>query len=381
MKLIISTLTALFFSGAFLSAQMPGMVTMQQASASQGTTLGANTTSGAAGIALGNRVVMRGYVDFQYGYQTKSENPDPRTTVAGPDQSDFKTKSDIDFLFDFSPVTGEVHLALNPNHDTSEDQIGVEQAFARYSFNRDFHITFGRQLTSLGFEDDETPGLHSVTKSYSLADLKMAKIRKDLAGFTNLRSKLNAHQNYNDGIRANFNNGRFGFILGLYDGYWMGEDFDTDNVGIDVAASLMIVPGLEYRIGYAHNGVSLKHAVPALSIEDSITQFNTWLTYQPGNLTLTLEYDKYDNMGMDISDIMLLANYQFSDLIAASIRYVYEDVQTGLTEGADSDRITLAVLFSITQNFGLNLEYSHWAVNEENDFSVNEFYVQGLLTF
>ena len=53
MKLIISSLTALLFSGALLSAQMPGMVTMQQSSASQGTTLGANTTSGAAGIALG----------------------------------------------------------------------------------------------------------------------------------------------------------------------------------------------------------------------------------------------------------------------------------------------------------------------------------------
>ena len=31
---------------------------------------------------------------------------------------------------------------------------------------------------------------------------------------------VNVHQGYNDGIRANFNNGRFGFILGLYDGYW-----------------------------------------------------------------------------------------------------------------------------------------------------------------
>ena len=68
MKLIISSLIALLFSGALLSAQMPGMVTMQQASASQGTTLGANTTSGAAGIALGNRVVMRGYVDFIYDH-------------------------------------------------------------------------------------------------------------------------------------------------------------------------------------------------------------------------------------------------------------------------------------------------------------------------
>ena len=67
MKLKFLTLVSLLFSGAFLSAQMPGMMTMQSSS-SQGTALGANTTSGAAGIALGNRVVMRGYVDFIFAY-------------------------------------------------------------------------------------------------------------------------------------------------------------------------------------------------------------------------------------------------------------------------------------------------------------------------
>jgi len=358
-----------------------------QPSAPEGTALGANTTSGAAGIALGNRVVMRGFVDFVYKYHSKGHpviDPNTGLLVDGPDSSDFSTNSDIDFLFDFSPVTGEVHLAMNPSPDAGDEQFGLEQAFARYSFNRDFHITFGRQLTSLGFEDDEAPGLYSVTSSYpSSIDALAAldSLRYDATtnpnGITNLRSNLNAHQNYNDGIRANFNNGRFGFILGLYDGYWTGGDFDTDNVGIDVAASLMIVPGLEFRVGYAHNGVSLKSPVNPV-YEDTITQFNTWLSYNPGALTLALEYDKYDVMGTDVADVMLLANYQFSDLIAATIRYVYEDVEL---LAADSDRITLALLFSITQNFGLNFEYSHWAVNADKDYSINEFYVEGLITF
>ena len=104
MKLIISSLTALLFSGALLSAQMPGMVTMQQSSASQGTTLGANTTSGAAGIALGNRVVMRGFVDFQFKYDDEDLNsPNSGQTEA------FNT-SRYRFSFRFLSVTGEVHL-------------------------------------------------------------------------------------------------------------------------------------------------------------------------------------------------------------------------------------------------------------------------------
>jgi len=338
-----------------------------QPSAPEGTALGANTTSGAAGIALGNRVVMRGFVDFVYNYDTKSnpeKNPVTNKTEDGKDVSDFNTASDIDFLFDFSPVTAEVHLAMDPNPAAGSDQIELEQAFARYSFNRDFHITFGRQLTSLGFEDDEAPGLYTVTNSYQLS---------------NKLKPVNVHQGYNDGIRANFNNGRFGFILGLYDGYWKNNNFNEDKVGIDVGASLMIVPGLEYRIGYAHNGTDNN------GVNDNITQFNTWLSYNPGALTLAIEYDKYDAEGRDISDIMLLANYQFSDLIAASIRYVYEDVEDEMAKnhllGGDSDRISLALLFSITQNFGLNFEYSHWAINAEKDYSINQFYVEGLITF
>jgi len=74
MKHKITALITMLFFGAILSAQMPGGMTMQQASGPQGTTLGANTTSGAAGIALGNRVVMRGYVDFVFGYHDQEGN-------------------------------------------------------------------------------------------------------------------------------------------------------------------------------------------------------------------------------------------------------------------------------------------------------------------
>ena len=74
MKHKITALITMLFSGAILSAQMPGGITMQQASGPQGTTLGANTTSGAAGIALGNRVVMRGYVDFVFQYDDEDKD-------------------------------------------------------------------------------------------------------------------------------------------------------------------------------------------------------------------------------------------------------------------------------------------------------------------
>jgi len=84
----------------------------------------------------------------------------------------------------------------------------------------------------------------------------------------------------------------------------------------------------------------------------------------------------YDN-NADLFDIMLLANYQFSDFFAATLRYAHMNLDTPGGE-IDSNRITLAALLSITDNFGLNFEYSHTA---QDDADKNEFYVEGLITY
>jgi hypothetical protein len=341
MKLIISTLIALLSTGAFLSAQMPGMATMQRASASQGTTLGANTTSGAAGIALGNRVVMRGYVDFQFQHKDDEGNP------TGGDNEEFVSTADIDFLFDFSPVTAEVHL------ETDGENVVMEQAFGRYSLNRDFNISFGRQLTALGYESDEQVGLNSVSKAY----------------------RMGLGRNYVDGVRANFNNGQFGLSVGLHDDYFEGAPTDTltgDHIAIDIAASMMIIPGLEAQLGYANQDMG--------SAKDW-SQFNAWIAYNPNDLTLAFEYDNADKGSDDYWSMLLLANYQFNNVFGATIKYSHENEEDGGSDN-EADRFTFALLFTLTQNLMFNAEYSRSSVEVgNNDHDIDEFYLEALLTF
>jgi hypothetical protein len=362
MKLIISSLSALLFTGAFLSAQMPGMVTMQQASASQGTTLGANTTSGAAGIALGNRVVMRGFVDFQFKYDDED---------GSSQREEFNTKSDVDFLFDFSPVTGEVHIALDPSPSPPGKEVTLEQAFARYSLNRDFNFSFGRQLTALGYESDEQPGLQSVSNAYWLAD-RLAP-HAELNGLGNHIKQT--RRNYKDGVRANFNNGKFGVSLGLHEGYWKNDDFNGDNIAIDIAASLMIIPGLEARLGYAQE--QYEHQTGS---SDDISQLNGWIAYKPGDLTLAFEFDNMDILSDEYWSMMFHANYQFVNWMSASFRYSHEDYEA-MSVSNEADRFSFALLFSLTENFGLNFEYSTTSVDSLHAGDYDEFYVEGLLTF
>jgi hypothetical protein len=360
MKHKITALITMLFSGAILSAQMPGGITMQQASGPQGTTLGANTTSGAAGIALGNRVVMRGYVDFIFGYNDQDGN----STHASQTES-FDTSADIDFLFDFSPLTAELHLALN------KDDIKLEQAFGRYSVNRDFNFSFGRQLTVLGYEADEAPGLFAVTNGYYLSD--------KLAPFASLGTKKTSisqtRRNYVDGIRANFNNGRFGLTLGLHDGYWKDDDFNGDSIALDIAASLMIIPGLEARLGYAQEQYDNQDGS-----SDDISQLNGWLAYSAGNLTLATEFDNMDILSDEYWSMMFLANYQFANWMGATIRYSHEDYEA-MSVSSEADRLTFALLFSITENFGLNVEYSTTSVDSTFVSDYDEFYVEGLITY
>ena len=252
MKYILSSILALTMGVTASVAQIPGMMSMPSAQPLEGTTLGANETISYDGIALGNRVKLRGYVDFIYGY-----------TDNGPvDSASFSTAGDIDFLVDFSPVTGEVHLAYASG---ASQPVTLEQAFGRYSFNQDFNLSFGRQLTNLGFEADEAPGLYAVTTAYGNTGRPVGR-------------------NYVDGLRANFNNGQFGLSFGVHDDYFGRKDHFNDNIAIDLSASVMIVPGLEARLGYAHQDMD----------PDDVSQFNAWIAYNPGDLTLALEFDSID---------------------------------------------------------------------------------------
>jgi len=347
MKTLLSFVSASLLAVSFSLAQVPGIPGLSRAtvaSGPQGTTLGANTTSSAGGIDLANRVKLRGYVDFMY------ENVDDE----GASQHDkgFGTTADVDFLFDFSPVTAELHTELNTGG------VALEQAFIRYNVNRDFSISMGRQLTTLGFEGDEAPNLYQVSNAYLITD--------DTAngGAAGLR------RNYVDGIRANFNNGRFGFSLGLHNSLYSGDsNTDDGEVAVDLQAAIMIVPGLEGRLGYAHESKDGANA--------DIEQFNAWLAYNDRALTLAIEFDDWNYGSRDIWDVMLMGNYQFNDFFGLTLRYSHEDEDSG----EESDRITLYASFGITDNLSLGLEYSHASVDSATDYDVDEFYAESLLSF
>ena len=76
----------------------------------------------------------------------------------------------------------------------------------------------------------------------------------------------------------------------MHDGYWKSDDFN-DNIAIDIAASLMIIPGLEARLGYAQT----RYLIAGLDVVILMVG-----CLQSWRLTLAIEFDTYDIQTMQI---------------------------------------------------------------------------------
>jgi hypothetical protein len=193
----------------------------------------------------------------------------------------------------------------------------------------------------------------------------------------------------------------------LHNGLWGDDNLNDSNIGIDIAAALMIVPGLEWQMGYAYesndawdesiagynsdattwntNPLNAASLVPYIPSGDHISQFNTFLTYQTGGLTLGIEYDLWDIYAVEMWDVMLMANYQFNNLLGLTFRYSHEDFEVdALGQEGDTDRFTLSPSFSVTDNLTILLEYSRLSVESTalgGSFDVDEVYAETLFNF
>ena len=90
-------------------------------------------------------------------------------TISGAREGINKTISNVNDIIDIfnipSSPTDNYILKYNAStgvFDMEADSggsgsgVSLEQVFARYSFNNDFHLTFGRQLSALGFEQESS---------------------------------------------------------------------------------------------------------------------------------------------------------------------------------------------------------------------------------
>lgn len=344
-------------------------------------------------IVINDFLSFEGFVDMSYSH-TDVELDGSNTGAPGntPDLDESDNSFDIDqveinWLFDFDPVTAQIDLAYegsdSPRAGYGDDDDGiVEQAFATYHFDNGGAITAGRYASMLGFEAFEPTGLYQFSFAYDM-----------------LVGDVSVLPLYSQGVKYTYEQDMTFFGISVQDSAY---DFDEDRLGgddrssyaVEVAGSIAMDNGLSFFLG----GVYEDGEDAAGNDADAYT-INAYTTFETGAWIFAAEVNYSDSdrgMGLgalseaidndnwpfpggspftgDISDqsdeevlqALLMANFAYSENASVTGRITYSDHEAdalgnGVPIGMDADffKYTLAHGYAFTDNLFLVAEVSY----------------------
>ena len=304
----------------------------------------------ASAVKINDNLSINGFID---GSWTTTD-----TNTAGETNDD--TDLDIDevelnFIFNAGNVSGEIHIDDN---DDSNDLGNIEQAHFTYSFSNGLDLQVGRVGSVLGLEREDPAGLYTYSRAYD-----------DGTSAYNLG---NVDALVLEGIRLSYGTDSISASVAAFNGVGVPEENTADG------AIARDSNDLDYEVAITFNGIdnlSLTAGVVAINAsevevaagrEADSEIFNIHAAYTLDKLLLAAEYTNVDVDGAndDLSAYLLLADYDFNDKMGIAVRFSEWE-----TNGGESDRITLAPNYAITESLGAILEYSSSedANNNEED--------------
>ncbi len=298
-------------------------------------------------IVINDFLSFEGFVDMSYTHT------DVDADLGEASDNSFQIDQvEIDWLFDFDPVTAQVDL----EYEEAGDSLEVEQAFATYHMDNGGAITAGRYASMLGFEAFEPTGLYQYSFAYDLGVL--------LPG-------------YNQGVKFTYETDMtfFGFsvqdstITDAYDNRLGGNDNDdtTDDGGF----------GLEAAFGYyMDNGLSFFVGAATEDGDDGDSWvINSYVTFETGAWIFAAEvnYGESDmdyqafGIGSDVDDVeilsaLIMASFAYSEQgsLTGRISYIDGEESDAVLGGYDYDylKYTIAHAWAFTDNLLLVTEVS-----------------------
>ena len=109
-------------------------------------------------IEINDNLSVTGFLDMSIA-QSDSDQ-------LGDDTAYNLDQDELDFLFDFDEITGQVDLNYLGNNDTGE--FDLEQAFITYDLGEGSSLTAGKFLSYHGWETAEPTGLYQYSYGYDL---------------------------------------------------------------------------------------------------------------------------------------------------------------------------------------------------------------------
>jgi len=335
-------------------------------------------------IVINDFLSFEGFIDMSY--QHGDVDSDDVSVASGSDNSFQVDQVEIDWLFDFDPVTAQIDLAYYGSDAAgnagfkNEGELIVEQAFATYHFEGDYEgsaITAGRFASMLGFEAFEPTGLYQFSFAYDYSILP----------------------GYSEGVKYTYEGDNVFFgasILSSYaddQGYAgrLGGSGDS-NWATEIAGAYSMDNGVSFFLGGFYQDDDAEDFDGETWVINAYATFETgaWLFAAEINYgdsesgAFGLDADEgtlYEGFSINSDDAtalsgLLMANYAYSDQASVTARLSYEErsiddavVNGGAFSAGDVDaeqyKATLAHGYAFTDNLMLVTEISY--IDGESD--------------
>ena len=312
-------------------------------------------SSASAEIKLTDSLSVSGFLDMS------------STTTSGGDETEIGLSFDqfeLDFKIEQGSVTGYVDI----EGTRADAGIKLEQGYVAYTLPEStvsgVSIKAGRFLSAMGFEAAEPTGLFQYSFSEGIP-----------------------YPGYQNGIGIDVNPAKqVGVYVALLSGVWDVNDTDVKNPGIEAQVALTPMEQLTAKVGYAMD-----------KLEDySQSEFNAWVQFTRGPLTLAGEIDMLKNWpaedeeGMEfVGDGMHflgMANVSLADMISApvavTLRFSGISISKESSNSADDavskestgTEFTLSPSYAVTDNWLLLAEFKQRLDAEETIIAVESLF-------
>ena len=305
-------------------------------------------------IVINDFLSFEGFVDMSYSHT------DVDADIGDTSDNSFQIDQvEIDWLFDFDPVTAQIDLEYEDTDGDSDTE--VEQAFVTYHMDGELEglaITAGRYASMLGFEAFEPTGLYQYSTAYA----------------SNLGGDMGTLPGYAQGIKVTYETDNTFFGLSVQDEAF---DYDGDRLGgtsdssyaVEVAGAYEFEDGITVFLGGVYEDADDE---TGLANQGDTYMLNTYVTYETGAWLFAGELNvgnsessafvvaASEDDDVDTMSALLMANYAYSDVASVTGRLSYLEFDGGTADqNPDYVKYTIAHNYAFTDNLLLVSEINY----------------------
>jgi hypothetical protein len=299
----------------------------------------------ASAVKINNNLSINGFIDGSY--KLVDASPAAGKTYAD-DQAIDADEVELNFVLTHGAVSGLV--SIDSADTNGNDGVSIEQAHFTYDLGNGLAITVGRYGSALGFEREDPAGLYTYSRAYD-SEFNLG----------------NTDDSANEGVSVSYASDSFSLAASFHNK--RGANIENgDDLDLEVSFSYTGIADTVIGGGYLFDNESTANA--------EVDVLNLHASRSFGKFLVAGEYtEMQDDANGDRDGYLVLVDYDYNDKIGAALRFSKNEVSGSTT---DSERLTIAPNYAITENLGAILEYS----DVENDNgSADEFAVELTYTF